>query len=345
MMKLTPVTAGVLLVLSPLCYAQTSDIGFYGQIHISLDHLDNDTHNAFNVSSNSSRIGVKASHEVQAGLKVIGQIETLVRVEEGDTNNDFFDARDTFVGLQGHFGTVRVGLLDTPMKKVRSRTDFFGDKIGDARNIVAGGGVNLDKRFRNSIHYQSPVLSNLTFDLHYSTNDATGSTTENENDAISSAVTYSADGLTIFLAYERQNQLDDAQGQAVAAQSGIRLASRYKLNEQWQLAAFYQQSDNFNGGDRNAWGFGVGYKLAEYNLAAQYYQAGNADNAQTKASMLALGVDRSLSKFLNFYLALALTDNAQRANFNVSAGGHGKRLSISPGADPMAISVGAIYKF
>lgn len=344
-MKLSRAAVSILLMLSPLAYAQAADIAFYGQIHVSLDQLDNDTDKAFNVSSNSSRIGFKATHEVQPGLKVIGQVEALVRIVEGDTNSDFFDARDTFVGLQGHLGTVRVGFFDTPMKKVRSRTDFFGDKVGDARNIVAGGGVNLDKRFRNGIHYQSPVANNFTFDLHYSSNDATGSTTENENDAISSAVTYQADGLIVILAYERQNQLDDALGQAVAAQSGIRLGTRYKLNDQWQLAAFYQQSSNFNGGDRDAWGFGVGYKLGEYNLAAQYYQAGKADNAQSDAAMLALGVDRTLGKSLNFYLALALTDNADSANFNVSAGGHGKRLSISPGADPMAISFGTIYKF
>ncbi|GHG68978.1 porin [Alishewanella longhuensis] len=344
-MKLSYAAACVLFVISPVSYAKAADIAFYGQIHVSLDQLDNDANNAFNVSSNSSRIGVKATHEVQQGLNVIGQIEALVRIEEGDTNSDYFDARDTFVGLQGSFGTARVGFFDTPMKKVRSRTDFFGDKVGDARNIVAGGGVNLDKRFRNGIHYQSPVLNNLTFDLHYSSNDATGSTTENENDAVSSSVTYQASGLTVMLAYERQNQLDDAQGQAVAARSGMRLGTRYKLNEQWQLAAFYQQSSNFNGGDRDAWGLGVGYKFGQYNLAAQYYQAGKADNAQSNATMLALGIDRSFSQSFNCYLAFAVTDNAEQANFNVSAGGHGKRLSISPGADPMAISFGTIYKF
>lgn len=344
-MKISRAAVSIILMFSPLAYTQAADITFYGQIHVSLDQLDNEANNALNLSSNSSRIGFKAVHEVQPGLNVIGQIEALVRIEEGDTNNDFFDARDTFVGLQGHLGTARVGFFDTPMKKVRSRTDFFGDKVGDARNIVAGGGVNLDKRFRNGIHYQSPAIHNFTFDLHYSTNDATGSTTENENDAISSAMTYQANGLIVILAYERQNQLDDALGQAVAAQSGMRLGMRYKLNEQWQLAAFYQQSSNFNGGDRDAWGFGVGYTLGEYNLAAQYYQAGKADKAQSDAAMLALGVDRKLGKSLNFYLALALTDNADSANFNVSAGGHGKRLAISPGADPMALSFGTVYKF
>ncbi|EIW87475.1 porin [Alishewanella agri BL06] len=61
--------------------------------------------------------------------------------------------------------------------------------------------------------------------------------------------------------------------------------------------------------------------------------------------MLALGVDRALNKSLSFYAAVAMTDNADRANFNVSAGGHGKRLTITPGADPVALSFGTIYKF
>lgn len=344
-MKLHYAAAGVLLALSPLSASQAAEVGFYGQLHVSIDHLDNDVDSGLNISSNSSRIGVKASHDIQPGLKAIGQIEALVRVEEGDTGSDYFDARDTFVGLQGNFGMARVGYFDTPMKKVRSRTDFFGDKVGDARNIVAGGGVNLDKRFRNGIHYQSPTMNNLTLDVHYSTNDATGSTPQNENDAISSSVTYSANGLLIILAYERQNQLNDTQGNTVPSSSGIRLGTRYQLNEQWQLAAFYQQTKNFSGGDRDAWGLGVGYKLGAYDLSAQYYQAESADVTASDASMVALGVDRALNKSFSMYAAFAMTDNAERANFNVSGAGHGKRLTITPGADPVALSVGAIYKF
>lgn len=158
-------------------------------------------------------------------------------------------------------------------------------------------------------------------------------------------MTYNADGLLVILAYERQNQLDNDEGLAVPSFSGIRLGTRYKLNDLWQLAAFYQQTKNFSGGDRDAWGLGVGYKLGAYDLSAQYYQAESADTSSSNASMLALGVDRALNKAFSMYAAVAMTDNAERANFNVSGAGHGKRLTIAPGADPVALSVGAIYKF
>ncbi len=337
-----PVTVLLLLAQLPL---QAADTAFYGKAHVSLDQLDNDIDSGFNISSNSSRIGVKVSHQLQPGLKVISQIEATVKLDEGGDGSNFFNTRDSFVGLQGRYGLARLGYFDTPMKKVRSRTDFFGDKVGDARNIVAGAGVSLDKRFRNGIHYQTPKLHNFILDLHYSANDATGSTTDNENDAISSSITYHAADLLVILAYEHQNQISNPQGQPVPAKTGIRLGTRYKVNEAWQLALFYQHSSNFNDADRTAWGVGLGYNAGDYNLTAQYYLTEQTANRQDKATMLALGIDKSLGQSLNFYMAFALTHNAEQANFNVSAGGHNKRLDISPGADPMAISIGSIYTF
>lgn len=344
-MKLNPKTTFLLLTFPLIPLGHAADFKFYGLAHVSVDHQDNGEESGLNISSNASRIGVSATHQLESGIKVIAQYETLVRLDEGGNGSNFFDARDTFVGLQGNLGLIRIGFFDTPMKKVRSRTDFFGDKIGDARNIVSGGGVSLDKRFRNGIHYQSPTLENLTFDLHYSSNDATGSTVENENDAISTSVTYNASGLLVILAYERQNQLDDALGNAQAASTGVRLGARYKINDSWQVSGLVQQTKDFSGGDRDAWGLGVSYTLNAYEISTQYYRAGNADSANSDADMIAFGVSRAMDKALSLYSSMAFTNNSEAAAFNIAAAGHGKRLTISPGADPFAFSVGAIYRF
>lgn len=342
----TKLNTALLLALLPVTSVTVAaEFKVYGQAHLSVDQLDNGEKSGLNVSSNSSRIGVTAGHKLDSGIEVIAQIETLVRLDEGGNGSNYFDARDTFLGLQGKYGLVRAGYFDTPMKKVRSRTDFFGDKIGDARNIVSGGGVSLDKRFRNSLHYQSPTIENLTFDLHYSSNDATGSTLENENDAISSSVTYNANGLMMILAYERQNQLADAQGNTPAASTGLRLGARYKVNDSWQVSALLQQSRNFSGGDRDAWGVGVAYTLETYEIAAQYYQAGNGSANNSRANMLALGVSKAMDKALSLYTAIAFTDNAEAAAFTVAAAGHGKRVNVAPGQDPVGLSIGAIYRF
>lgn len=324
------------IISALFCSNALANISVYGRAHVSVDQLDNGEETTLNIGSNSSRIGFRASHDIEPGLKVLVQIENTIRLDEGSGN---WASRDSFVGLQGAFGLVRVGFFDTPLKIVRSRTDLFSEKVGDSRNIVRGGDVNLDRRFRNGLHYRSPVYNNLTLDIHYSTNDATGSTSSNDNDAISSAVSYQAKGLLLMLAYEQQNQLE------AAARKGLRLGGSYQLNIHWRLTGFYQQSQHFAGGDRDAWGMGVRYSIKEYDFSAQLYQASAADAAKTGASMLAIGADRKLGKHLTLYTAAAFTQNDSAASFNVSGGGHGKALTVNPGLDATALSVGVIYNF
>lgn len=317
--------------------ADDSNISFYGQAHVSLDYLDDGEDGGLNVSSNTSRFGIRASHKLESNLTVLLQIESLVRIDEGSGS---LSSRDSYVGLKGDYGLVRAGYFDTPMKQVRNKTDLFGNKAGDARNIVRGGGVDLDKRMRNSLHYQSPAYNNFTFDLQYSSNEETGATTDNKHDSVSASVTYNAKDLLVILAYELQNQ------EATEDRSGARLAATYKLNEQWYLVGFLQHSQDFSGGDRNAWGAGIRYKLDKYDLSAQYYQANSADLSDSGASMFALGVDRRVTKELSFYSALVFTDNQENASFNVTGGGgHGKPLTVVTGEDPLAVSFGAIYRF
>lgn len=331
-------------------------ISFYGQAHVSADYLDDDSDGALNISSNTSRFGIRASYEVEPGLTVLAQVESLVRLDEGDTD---LGSRDSFVGLQGDFGLIRVGYMDSLTKQIRTKVDLFGNKIGDARNIVRGGGVDVDKRLRNSVHYKSPAYNNFTFDVHYSSNDKKSeTTTDNKNDVINTAVTYDDKKLYVSLAYEKQSQIDtDDTG-------GIRLGASYVISPNWLVTALVQRTSDFSStalgsdgitavaqtSDRTAWGLGVRYKLDKYDLSAQYYNAGNADTDNSGASMLALGVDRKFGKNLSVYAAYALTSNDDNTRqFNVSGGGgHGKAIDLSKvqyGADLQALSIGAIYNF
>ncbi len=50
-----------------------------------------------------------------------------------------FATRDTFVGLKGDFGQARVGRFDSPFKAARGPVNFFGDMVGDIRNVTRAG--------------------------------------------------------------------------------------------------------------------------------------------------------------------------------------------------------------
>lgn len=316
---------------------EASELGIYGRAHLSVDHLNNGSNSGLNVSSNASRFGIRGSHQAQDNLAVLLQIENTIRLDEGSGD---WASRNSFLGLQGDFGLVRAGFFDTPLKTVRSRTDLFSDQVGDARNIVRGGGVDLDRRFRNGLHYQTPNLHRITLDIHFSPHDRTGSTTNNKDDAMSGSVTFDNKELMLMLAYERRNRMEGA------SLSGMRAGASYRLSEQWRLTAFWQHSENVSSSDRTAYGIGVSYRINDvYSLKGQLYHAASADTDESGATMLSLGIDHRIGRNLTLYGAAAITNNQQNASFNVSAGGHGKSLTIEPGQDPLALSIGVMYNF
>src|SRR5690606_21386584 len=151
-----PVIIGVALGIGAAVDASAEQGGLkvYGRANVSFDHLDNGEDSDFNVSSNSSRIGVTGSAEIAEGFKGILQIETQINYDNGSGS---LAGRDSFIGLEGSFGRVRLGQIDTPLKLIRSNVDFFGDQIGDVRNVsrlngstgVPYTGQDFDARFRN----------------------------------------------------------------------------------------------------------------------------------------------------------------------------------------------------
>ncbi|SFR53331.1 porin [Thiomicrospira sp. ALE5] len=350
--------------------AMSAELKISGRAHLSVDHIDNGASGArgaadakksgLTMSSNSSRLRVSGSKEVTEGLTAIMQLEQNVRF---DQSGGQFATRDSFAGLKGDFGTVRLGFFDTPLKKVRSFTDMFGDRIGDARNITSGDNLSFDNRFRNGIGYTTPNLNGFNLDLQYSaTNEAdAGSNAQLDNgrEAYSAALNYRADGLRMSAAVE-------SLGQGYAASTGskknddavaYRLGLTYDFTKELKVAAFYQNSnkrkvfDN-NGvldeeiGSRDVFGIGASYRIGDYVVRGQYYNASNESGTKkTGADMFAVGLDRRFGRDLTLYGAYAMTNNQDNATFSAVGGGRDTRQSAVAGKDMSAFSVGLIYNF
>lgn len=135
-----------------------ADVKVYGRAHVSLDYLDDGAdYNEVGLSSNSSRLGFKAEQKLENGMTVFGQIEQEINFASGSANDDLeFATRDTFVGLKGDFGQARVGRFDSPFKVARGPVNFFGDQLGDIRNVTRAGNLRFDERNANTIEYKSP---------------------------------------------------------------------------------------------------------------------------------------------------------------------------------------------
>jgi len=140
----------------------------YGKLNIALNNDGSDGVNEkeTDLISNSSRIGLKGQLEMQDGLVGLYQIEYQidpvdghareeVRGESGEieVTDSTFTQRNSYVGLKGSFGTIKLGKHDTPLKKASLKVDLFNDLKGDIKNITDG-----ENRISSFLGYDSPVF-------------------------------------------------------------------------------------------------------------------------------------------------------------------------------------------
>jgi len=118
----------------------------------------------WDLNSYSSRLGVKGSEDLGGGLKAIYTLEFEIPMLNNNTDIDDNDRgrirmRNSYVGLEGNFGTFFIGRHDTPFKISTAKLDLFNDTIADVKSILA----LQDLRPDNTITYMSPNFSGFQF--------------------------------------------------------------------------------------------------------------------------------------------------------------------------------------
>src|SRR5438552_8703114 len=131
------------------------------------------------LSSNSSRVGMSGTESLGGGLNAIFQIESSIN---GDTNAGNLGGRETFVGLQGDWGTVKLGRFLTPYDDIHPifgnvptlSTSILSTASLWAQGPLAKGQGGFDARLGNSLRYDSPNLNGFSAEIQYSTRDSSG---------------------------------------------------------------------------------------------------------------------------------------------------------------------------
>lgn len=338
------IVSGALLGLAATP-ALAADMKIYGQAHLAGSYLDNGAsgdaeYSALNISSNSSYLGFRANYDFNEHLRGIAQIEGDVNFD-GEGNDDIsIYSRNTFLGLGGAWGEVKIGRMDTPLKVLRSRVDLFGNQVGDARNVMDG---SFDKRFKRSILYTSPTFYGLTADLHYSTEteeESNGAVDGNDNDAWSASLTYRQGPLYAAVAYEQWNNQNKAE-----ERDATRVAVSYNIADVVRITGFAHFASYEQREDANTYGIGVRYALTpQVALKAQYYTL-DSDANNADADLIAVGVDYQAAKNLRFYLNYAQVSNDE--NTSLAPWRSGSTLKESGVSDETAkaVAVGAILSF
>jgi predicted porin len=109
----------------------------------------------------TSRIGFKGNEDLGNGLKTIWQVESRLHID--GTGADTLGTRDTFIGLAGNFGSVRLGKLSNFANSDMEQVDpgyYSGKSVGGL-----GMFTRLDGRVTNAIRYDSPNFSGFSGSL------------------------------------------------------------------------------------------------------------------------------------------------------------------------------------
>lgn len=284
---------GVILAAAAPAYAE---IDLYGKLNITLQDSDEAAASQVELKSNASRIGVKGEEELSKSLKAIYRFEWEVD-PDGGSGEENFSARNQFVGLEGVFGTVKIGRHDTALKDAQGDFDLFNDLEGDIKHTFNG-----ENRLKDYIGYTTPTFAEA---LSVTVNFFPGEDPAAGNDGV-------ADGTSVSLAYEtdpiyaavaRDRDLD---GKGVDT---TRLVGGYTLGPA-QLMLLYQATDA-GAVDEDGFGGSIAYTFGNNTAKLQYLDADIWRTApqldpleNLLASQLSVGLDHELgenTKLFGFY--------------------------------------------
>ncbi|MEJ2061039.1 MAG: porin [Gammaproteobacteria bacterium] len=338
--------------------AAMADAAVYGKIHTSIDYQNSNTDatgtnskSGLGLVSNSSRFGIKGSHDLGNGLKAIFQVENGFSEQSGDGK---LSNRNTFIGLSGGFGTALIGRHDTPMKSLGRKTDLFGDQVGDTRNTMSlklNGSSGFDIRPAQVLAYVSPkfggfqVVGAYIFDA--GTKNASGYSLLGQ---------YGMGPLYVGLAYESHGKGMYTGG--TKAETAVRLGATYKIAA-FKVVGYYENASNLGGvenftsnGEKasaNAYGLGGQYTFMGNNHVKVQYNVVDPKGSKNNGSQAAVGFQHDFTKQVSAYVDYAQMTNDDNATFVPWGGGHGGELSgvqpVAAGQNPSALSAGMWVKF
>lgn len=301
---------------------------------------------------NGSRWGIKGSEDLGGGLKANFDFQQGFTIDDGASNtfstsdgtgalspskgvvktNPFAFARQSWVGVSGGFGAVRLGRTTTPFDDVNGSSNSLFDSAISPVNT--GGGLGVFKsvaynaRPNNTIYYQAPTMSGISGAVSYSLgeNKAPG---VDAGTVVSLNLTYANGPVAAQLAYQTEQDTG-----ATETVKYTRLGGSYNFGVATAKAS-YGKAENFRtslaaqpagaimglsqkGKDATEWqlGFDVPVSAAMTVSAGYATSSDNATAGSAERKGYGVGASYTLSKrtFLYGGYGSATTSNVAGKN-------------------------------
>lgn len=347
------IALAIAAAISAPAFADNANMTVYGKAILDIESVSNDKStlsSATRVQTNASRLGVKGSEDLGDGLKAWFQYEVEIDADGNAGSGAGKGTRNTGVGIDAGFGTVMMGMWDTPFKLAHNKIELFDNTtVFSAVNLIgrAGGtAASYNTRKSNVIQYWSPSLGGVKVNVSYSPDEGGNgvATTQGSNKSQTSlSATYDDhdSGIYVSAAYESR---PDASVKTTT-DSAARLVARYSLGDFWlgatvenitvntSATASYSQANSELVGS---------YKLGASTIALSYAKAGETATAATGASQVSLRYGMSLSKRTELFAAYTSLKNDTAGAYGFSTG---TTFGTNAGSTQSATGLGLIVSF
>ncbi len=374
--KLVAVAVAGLLAAPLAAQAQTANVTLYGRVNLTMEAVSGKAvdpnlpataapvnRTVYRVGSNSSRLGVRGSESLGGGLSAIFQIESNV---SADSSGGVLGSRETFVGLQGTWGTFKIGNFLAPYDDIHP---IFGNVPTLTTSILSTAALwaqgsqskdngGFDARLGNSIRYDSPRISGFAGSVQLAQADATsggtgGTLAQQQRHAyVLSAGGFYANGpFQGGIAYESNTKIRCV----TCSDWAFSVAANWNFGVA-KIGGVYERLDyDVTGGSltRNFWGISATVPVGPGELYAFWADAGDGSGpAGTKVGQLAAGNSTgaqqweisytyALSKRTLAYTGFVQTRNDNNAayNFNINP------YAVVNGANASGFVMGLVHFF
>ena len=338
--------------------AMAQNVTVYGTLDVGYQRADNgaDTYlRSANGAIATSRLGFRGTEDLGGGLKanfmIQGQLPMATNIGGSaasnttptDTNaaaagSNFTFNEETWVGLSGGFGEIRIGRTDvTSAESIDTTVSQMGN-LGQSTVFTGTTTGELGGNSANVIRYISPSISGFSFQLGHAGKNNAGATTDTNTPIRSVGLSYVSGPLGVHAGYSKQKATGIAGSEldhtAVGASYDFGVAS---------VGYYYSDSDqsgtsNSSNVERNnlTVKVPVGSGVA---LHGGYFTA-KEEGSENKGSGYTFAVTKAMSKRTTVYGAFSDNESKGTAAFAITG-----TSAPTSGQDSSALTFGVIHSF
>ncbi|MEB0135100.1 porin [Actimicrobium sp. CCC2.4] len=275
-----------------------------------------------------SRLGFKGTEDLGSGLKAMFQLETGIAADTGGfSQGGLAFGRQSWVGLNGGFGTVSMGRQYNPLFTALDEIDPFGTGLaGSSTNLFITGAT----RVNNSIKFVAPEMGGITAEAIYGLGEVAGNTAASRT--LGGSVGYANGPILGKLVYERSNNATDTN-----TTKYTQATFSYNFNVATLAVGYGKIKDDALVNADSAL-VGVTVPFGASAVMASYVRRNDKSALNQDAKQYAVGYTYALSKRTNLYSAYARIKNDNGLNYTVGD-------ATSSGTGDKALNVGIRHKF